>query len=83
MHQTGKTYVCELDGLAKKMPLTFGCLTVASLSSWASRCLPDLSANGTLREAAFACGSLALAGGSRMGNSSVSGYGCDLFIRLL
>lgn len=32
MHQTGKTYVYELDGLGRKMPVTFGCLTVASLS---------------------------------------------------
>lgn len=32
MHQTGKTFVYELDGLGKKMPVTFACLTVASLS---------------------------------------------------
>lgn len=32
MHQTGKTYIYEVDGLGKKMPVTFGCLTVASLS---------------------------------------------------
>lgn len=32
MHQTGKNYVYELDGLGKRMPATFGCLTVASLS---------------------------------------------------
>lgn len=32
MHQTGKTHVYELDGLAGRMPLTFGCLTIASLS---------------------------------------------------
>ncbi len=32
MHQTGKTYIYELDGLGKKMPVTFGCLTISSLS---------------------------------------------------
>jgi len=32
MHQTGKTHIYELDGLAKQMPLTFVCLTAASLS---------------------------------------------------
>lgn len=32
MHQTGKTYIYELDGLGRKMPITFGCLTAASLS---------------------------------------------------
>lgn len=32
MHQTGKTWVYELDGMGKRMPVTFGCLTIASLS---------------------------------------------------
>lgn len=32
MHQTGKTYIYELDGLGQKMKKTFACLTVASLS---------------------------------------------------
>lgn len=32
MHQTGKTHIYELDGLAKQMPKTFACLTIASLS---------------------------------------------------
>jgi multicomponent Na+:H+ antiporter subunit D len=32
MHQTGKTYIYELDGMGKKMPVTFGCLTISSLS---------------------------------------------------
>ncbi len=32
LHQTGKEYVYELDGLGKKMPITFATLTVASLS---------------------------------------------------
>lgn len=32
MHQTGKTHVYELDGLGRKMPVTFACLTVSSLS---------------------------------------------------
>ena len=32
MFQTGKTKVSELDGLGKKMPITFACFTIASLS---------------------------------------------------
>lgn len=32
MHKTGKTYIYQLDGMAKRMPLTFACLTVSSLS---------------------------------------------------
>ena len=68
MHQTGKTYVYEVDGLAKKMPLTFGCLTVASLSPHGDpsvcRFYQQMEHCGSglrLRQ------SLALAGGSRMG----------------
>ncbi len=32
IHQTGKTMVYELSGLGKKMPVTFGCFALASLS---------------------------------------------------
>ena len=32
MHQTGRNYVAELEGLAKKMPVIFGCFTVAGIS---------------------------------------------------
>lgn len=32
MHQTGKTYIYELDGLGRRMPVTFSCLLTASLS---------------------------------------------------
>ena len=32
MHQTGRNYMKEIEGLGKKMPVVFGCLTVAGLS---------------------------------------------------
>lgn len=32
MYKTGKHYVHELDGFGRKMPVTFGCFTVASLA---------------------------------------------------
>lgn len=32
MHQTGKNYISELDGLGRKMPVIFGCFTVAAVS---------------------------------------------------
>lgn len=32
MHQTGRNYMNEIEGLGKKMPVIFGCLTVAGLS---------------------------------------------------
>ena len=32
MHQTGKNYVSEIEGLGYRMPVIFGCLTVAAVS---------------------------------------------------
>lgn len=32
MHNTGKEYLVELDGLGKKMPITFACYTIAALA---------------------------------------------------
>lgn len=32
MHQTGKNYVSEIEGLGRKMPYVFGCFTVAAVS---------------------------------------------------
>lgn len=31
MHQTGKTFIDDLNGYAKKMPVVFGCFTVSAL----------------------------------------------------
>ena len=32
MHQTGKNYISEIEGLGHKMPWIFGCFTVAAIS---------------------------------------------------
>lgn len=32
MHQTGRNYMAEIEGLGRKMPVVFGCLTVAGAS---------------------------------------------------
>ena len=32
MHQTGKNYISEIDGLGRKMPVIFGCFTAAAVS---------------------------------------------------
>lgn len=32
MHQTGRNYVAEIEGLGRKMPVIFGCFTVAGIS---------------------------------------------------
>lgn len=31
MHQTGKSYIYEMDGMGKRMPVVFGCFTVSAL----------------------------------------------------
>lgn len=32
LHNTGREYLCELDGLGRRMPVTFGCFTVFALA---------------------------------------------------
>ena len=49
LHQSGKTYVDELNGLAKKMPFVFTTFVVFGLSLIGIPPLPDLSANGILQ----------------------------------
>lgn len=55
MHQSGKTYVYELDGLGKKMPVTFGCLTVASLSLMGIPLFAGFISKWNIAGAAFDC----------------------------
>ncbi len=55
MHQTGKTYVYELDGLGKKMPMTFGCFTAASLSLMGIPLFAGFISKWNLGLAAFDC----------------------------
>lgn len=31
MHQTGKSYIHDMDGMGRKMPIVFGCLTLSGL----------------------------------------------------
>lgn len=55
MHKTGKTYVYELDGLGRRMPLTFGCLTVASFSLMGIPLFAGFISKWNLAQAALAC----------------------------
>lgn len=64
MHQTGKTYIYQLDGLGKEMPVTFGCLTVASLSLVGIPLFAGFISKWNIIQAAFARG---LETESRMG----------------
>lgn len=56
MHQTGKTYIYELDGLGRRMPVTFGCLTVASLSLIGIPGFAGFISKWSIAGAAFHCG---------------------------
>ncbi len=67
MHQTGKTHVYELDGLARKMPVTFGCLTVASLSLVGIPPFAGFISKWNIAGAAFACGMTSGAVGGEAG----------------
>lgn len=53
MHQTGKTHIYELNGLAKHMPVTFGCLTVSSLSLMGIPLFAGFISKWNLCQAAF------------------------------
>lgn len=55
MHQTGKTYVYELDGMGQRMPVTFGCLTVASLSLVGIPLFAGFISKWNIARAAFTC----------------------------
>ncbi len=56
MHQTGKTQVYELDGLGRRMPVTFGCLTIASLSLMGIPLFAGFISKWNLAQAAFSYG---------------------------
>lgn len=53
MHQTGKSYVYELDGLGRQMPVTFACLTIASLSLMGIPLFAGFISKWNLAQAAF------------------------------
>lgn len=52
MHQTKKIYIDELDGIGKKMPVTFGCFTVASFALMGVPCLPGFISKWNIATAA-------------------------------
>ena len=56
MHQSGKTYVYELDGMARKMPVTFACLTIASISLAGIPPFAGFISKWNIAQSAFDCG---------------------------
>lgn len=57
MHQSGKTYIYQLNGLGKKMPVTFACLTISSLSLMGIPLFAGFISKWNLAMAAFDSGS--------------------------
>lgn len=85
MHQSGKEYIYEVNGLGKRMPVTFGCLTVASLSLIGIPLFAGFISKWNLAEAAFACGEAAFsaAGGSAPGWLPLAGIFVLLYSALM
>ena len=52
MHQTGKSYVYEMDGMGKRMPVVFGCFTVAGMGLMGVPGLAGFISKWNLTEAA-------------------------------
>lgn len=71
MHKSGKTYIYQLDGMGRKMPVTFGCLTAASLSLMGIPLFAGFVSKWNLAQAALACGDLAGTTGLEAGPGAV------------
>lgn len=56
MHQTGKSYVYEMDGMGRKMPVVFGCFTVSALGLMGVPGLAGFISKWRLTEAAVDSG---------------------------
>ena len=69
MHKSGKTYIYQLDGMGKKMPITFGCLTAASLSLMGIPMFAGFISKWNLAQAAFDCGAAMTAAGGGDGGA--------------
>lgn len=52
MHQTGKSYIYEMDGSGKRMPIVFGCFTVSALGLMGVPGLAGFISKWNLTEAA-------------------------------
>ncbi len=83
MHQTGKTFVYELDGLGKKMPVTFACLTVASLSLMGIPLFAGFISKWNLIHAALSLGSEWMEGDGTGWLLTIIGAGVILYSALM
>lgn len=83
MHQTGKTKVYELDGLGRQMPVTFGCLTVASLSLMGIPLFAGFISKWNLAQGAFGCGERLMESGAAGGWLPFAGVAVILYSALM
>ncbi|HQO56264.1 MAG TPA: proton-conducting transporter membrane subunit [Clostridia bacterium] len=56
MEKSGKSYIDELEGMAKRMPVTFSCMALAALALTGVPPLPGFFSKWTLGEAAVSLG---------------------------
>jgi len=63
MHQTQKSYVQEMDGMGRRMPVVFGCFTVAALGLMGVPGLAGFMSKWKLTEAAVSSGNPLAYGG--------------------
>ncbi len=83
MHQTGKTYIYELDGLGKQMPVTFACLTVSSLSLMGIPMFAGFISKWNLCQAAFEYAGQAVSAGVPWGWFPYAGVAVILYSALM
>ncbi len=83
MHQTEKTYIHELNGLGRKMPVTFACFTVSGLSLMGIPLFAGFISKWNLAEAALSCGADAAAAGNPGAFMPYLGVGVILYSALM
>lgn len=83
MHQSGKTYVYELDGMGRYMPVTFGCLAIASFSLAGIPPFAGFISKWNIAQAAFGCGADLKAAGSSGGWLAYAAAGVLLYSALM
>lgn len=83
MHQTGKTHIYELDGLGRRMPVTFACLTVSSFSLMGIPLFAGFISKWNLCQAAFAYAGQAVSAGVSGGWIPYMGVAVILYSALM
>lgn len=83
MHQTEKTHIHELNGLGRKMPVTFACFTVSGLSLMGIPLFAGFISKWNLAQAALSWAGEAVASGNPGGFVPYAGVGVILYSALM